>query len=358
MQKLLKGLEDIKPLKVYKIGSATFRIYKAKDLYHPFWNSETLKRITKFARQSYLRYGDVPTIDNYDNNAAVYLCRTTYENMEEWLCLRFVPGDTRDHSLEDVDQYLYNGRSIAGTLKKKLVLKNNPIKKSVAVSRLCGIPPYTVKFTAQQDILSRSMKYTAQAFGLINKEFFSEKHFSYLVGVFRPEVSKKLLKFSPGLNLSFPDAYEILKCKPDQIYLDRKSLAYHFPGYFLNIEQLVELLQKLIEENKLKIEFIKKYAKKLLSGKKFKDYKEILKNISGISKVLLWKGKIPQSKLNGNELRSLVDKSVDDGPRLKIVTVASWVDQLDRIKVHPIKYPHSSEVAAQAAFNRVKKINF
>jgi hypothetical protein len=236
MQKLLRGLENIKPLKTYKIGPATFRIYKAKDLYHPFWNSEVLKRITKFSRRAYLRYGDVPALDSYDNNAAIYLCRTSYDKMEEWLCLRFVPGDTRDHSLEDVDQYLYNGRSIAGTLKKKLVLKNNPIKKSVAVSRLCGIPPYTAKFT-KQNILPRSMKYTAQAFALINKEFFSEKHFSYLVGVLRPEVSKKLLEFSPGLNLSFPDAHRILKCKPDQIYLDRKSLAYRFPGYFLIVDQ-------------------------------------------------------------------------------------------------------------------------
>ncbi len=338
MQKLLKGLESVKPLRVYKIGPAIFRIYKAKDLYHPFWNSEVLRRITKFARRSYLRYGAVPAFDDYDKNAAIYLCRVSYQKTEEWLCLRFVPGDTRDHSLEDTDQYLYNGRSIAGVLKNKLVLKNNPIKKSVAVSRVCGISPYQASAAAKKDVLPGSMKYTAQAFALLNKEFFADKHFSYLVGMFRPEVAKKILDFSPGLKLSFPDAYKILKCKPEQIYLDRKSLAYQFPGYFLNAQQLVKLLQKLVRENKLKVDFVKKYAKNLLVDKKSKNYTQTLKSITGVSRILLWQGRIPGSKLNGNQLRLLVDDSVADGPRLKIVTVESWVKQLDRIKVKEINY--------------------
>ncbi len=343
MQKLLKSLENIKPVRIYKIGTATFRIYKAKNLYHPAWNSDVLKEITKTARRSYLRYGQMPLVDDYDKNAAIYLCRISYNNREEWLCLRFVPGDTDNHSLEDLNQYVFNGKSIADIIKKKLVLtKNNLATKLVAISRLCGISPYSVTEPASKAGASFpvTIKYTARAFVLINKEFFSETHFSYLVGVFRPEVLKKISHFSSRLNLFFPDACQILKCRTSQIRLDRSWLAYRFPGYFLNVEQLLKLLQKLIKEKKLSVDFIKKYAKNYrLTIKKSKNYTETLKTISGISTVLLWKGKIPGSKTSGEELRRLANQLVADGPKLKIVTVASWVKQLNKIKVHPVNYP-------------------
>ena len=324
-QELLKSLENIRPLRTYKIGSVIFRIYKAKNLYHPAWNSVVLKKITKIARQSYLRYGRVPLTDDYDKSAVIYLCRTSYGKSEEWLCVRFVPGNTSStHLLEDLNQYVYNGKSIVNIIKNKLVLGANDLQtKLVAISRLCGITPNNI-----------AMKHTAQAFALINKEFFSKTHFSYLLGVFRPEVLKKILRFSSQFSLSFPDAYKTLKCRPEQICLDRGWSAYHFPGYFLNVAQLLKLLQKLVKEKKLNIASIKKYAKNYNPEiKKTANYMEILKMIYGINTVLLWKGRIPGSKISGEELRVLLGRSVADGPKLKIISVANWKKQLKRIKI-------------------------
>ncbi len=337
MGKQIENLENIKPVRIYKIGTATFRIYKVKNLYNPVWNSGVLKSITKIARRAYLRYGQVPAMDNYDKNAAIYLCRTNYSNLEEWLCLRFVPGSDRDYALDCIDQYLYNGKNIAGIIKKRLVLKNNSVNKFVAVSRLCGIPPQVVGSVNNKADLSSSMRYTAQAFTLINKEFFSEKHFSYLVGVFRPEVLKKIAHFGSGSVLSFPDAYKILNCRPGQVRLNRNRQVYRFPGYFLNVGHLVKLLKKLIKRQELNSSFVGKYAKHFTveSGKR-KNYREILKMISGISTVLLWKGKMPKSKISGEQLRAMVGRLVADGPKLKIMTVSKWVKQLNKIKVKEI----------------------
>ncbi|TSC83753.1 MAG: hypothetical protein G01um101413_893 [Parcubacteria group bacterium Gr01-1014_13] len=326
-QELLKSLENFRPLKIYKIGSVIFRIYKAKNLYQPSWNNAVLKKITKLARQSYLRYGRVPLIDEYDKNAAIFLCRSSFGKLEEWLCLRFVPGNTDTHLLEDLNQYVYNGKTIVNIIKNKLVFRDNDLQtKLVAISRLCGIAPK-----------NSAMKHTAQAFALINKEFFSETHFSYFLGVFRPEVLKKILRFSSRFSLSFPDAYKTLKCRPEQVYLDRSWSAYHFPGYFLNASQLLKSLQKLIEEKKLNIVFIKKYAKNYNPEiKKTANYMEILNMIYGINAVLLWKGKIPGSKITGEELRALLDRSVADGSKLKIISAANWKKQLKRIKIKQV----------------------
>lgn len=338
-QELIESLKNIKPLRVYKIGEAVFQIYQAKNLYHSVWNSGVLKKIVKTARRSYLRYGRILLTDAYDKNAAIYLCRTSYGNLEEWLCLRFVPGGTGRHLLEDLNQYVYDGKSIAEVIANKLTLtKNGLATKLVAISRLCGIMPYYRVNIADKDVVSPvSMKYTAQAFALINKDFFSEERFTYLVGVFRPEVLKKVLHFSSGLNFVFPDVCKILKCKPAQVRLDRNWLAYRFPGYFLNAEQLIKLLQRLIKEKKLNITFIKKYAKNFAPEiDHSKNYTGILKMISGISAVLLWKGKIPGSAISGEELRRLADRLVADGPKLKIIAVSSWAKQLNKIKVKEI----------------------
>ncbi|MEK7680450.1 MAG: hypothetical protein AAB348_00130, partial [Patescibacteria group bacterium] len=101
--KELKNLTDIKPDKIYEIDSAVFSIFKVKDLNSSNWASETLKNAVLVVRSSYLRYGDVQLIDDYDEKSQIYLCRVKFilsgsENLpdsfaEEWFSVRFVSGN-------------------------------------------------------------------------------------------------------------------------------------------------------------------------------------------------------------------------------------------------------------------------
>ncbi len=338
-QKWLTQLEKIKPVKSYKIGEVVFLIYKAKNLYNPNWNSSLLKQITRQARQSYLRYGRVPLIDSYDKNAEVYLCRAIDTNYEEWISLRFVPGQANSNALEDLGQYVCGKKTLADAIATTLLPGiNNFQKELVVMSRLCGISPYSVRATKTGSINSPiRMRYTAKSFALVNKVFFAHVKFAYLIGVFRHELLKKLLRFNNNFSFSLPDAGQVLGCEPYDLCLNRKLSAYRFPGYFLNIFQLVNLLDTLIKRKDLSISsikiFVKSYRanfKKYLEGK---NYLEILRIIQGLNKLLRIKGKIPAAKLSGHQLRQLVAEHVDDGPIFKIISVSNWQKQLNSLKV-------------------------
>lgn len=338
-QRWLIKLETIKPVKKYKIGEVTFLIYKAKNLYNPNWNSGLLKKITQEARKSYLRYGSMRLVDEYDKNAEVYLCRAIDMSSEEWLCLRFVPGKIGGNSLQDLGQYICKNEPLSKMVAGKLFpgVKNFQ-NKLVAVSRVCGISPYTFNLTKSKiSYLPIRMKYTAKSFALINKVFFSSSKFTYLLGVFRKELLERLLCFDSQLSLDLLDAYKVLGCSSDEIRLNRSLLAYRFPGYFLNISQLIDLLGILIKRKDLTVSSVKTFFrlynpnfKKYLKDKK---YVEVLSMTEGLSKLLLVRGKIIKSKITGNQLRDLVMKNVDDGPILKIMPVNNWIKQLQKIKL-------------------------
>jgi hypothetical protein len=181
------------------------------------------------------------------------------------------------------------------------------------------------------------MKYLARSFGLVNKLFFSQYEFAYLTGTLRKELLKKVLRFNSKIYLYLPDAHKIIGCASSEVRLDRSLLAYNFPGYFLNIPELVSLLEKLIKQGKLSFDSVKTFLKfyqpnfkKYLEKKK---YVEVLNRIKGLDKLLLFSGPIPKAKIKGEELRSLIAKHVSDGPVLKIVAVDKWKKQLDKIKI-------------------------
>lgn len=339
-KELLKELEKVRPLKIYKIGRVVFSLYQAKNLFQPNWQNKTLFRIVKIARRAYLRYGSVPLTDDYDKDAAVYLCRAEYQFTEEWLCLRFVPGSTGANHLEDLNYYFYKGKSIAACVKAKLFLHKKDFKnKLVAISRICGIAPYAVKtkHAASREKTLGALKYTAQSFALINREFFlPNRQFTYLVSVFRPELLDKILHLGSRMALFLPPAYKILSCRPEEIRLNRRSAAYRFPGYFLNIFDLLNLLDKLIKEKKLSVSSVRHYAPAYAPSLKrefqTKKYAEILQSLKGLSGFLSAPGKIFGSALTGRELRRLAGKYVGDGPVLKIIAVSEWKKQLVAIK--------------------------
>lgn len=338
-QAWLKQLEKIKPIKKYTVMGVTFLVYKAKNLYDSKWNSGLLKKITKEARKSYLRYGAVPLFDTYDKNAEIYLCRAIDSETEEWLCIRFIPGQTGSSPLEDLEQYVCGSKPLSMVVKEKLLPQvKNFQNKLVGISRICGIAPYAITPEKSKNTpLPSSMKHTGQSFVLINKSFFHKKNFTYLIGVFRKELLKKLLRYDKKTSVYLPNAYELLGCQAHQLHLNRNLLARRFPGYFLNIFQLINLLDKLIKQKKLSPSsiqtFLKPYNPNFKQYLKQKKYVEVLKITAGLSKLLLAQGKIPGSKISSDELRNLVAKYVNDGPDLKIISVDNWKKQLEAITI-------------------------
>ncbi len=336
--KLRRQLEKIKPVKTYTIGTVNFYIYKAKSLHSSRWHNQVLKKIVLRARRSFLRYGAVPLLNRHDALAEIYLCRASDDKTEEWLCVRFVPGMKGRHIVEDLDQYTIEGKPAADFLRKKLRLRQRSYEKAlVSISRVCSIAPYHIKRTSRQNKsdFSKSLQYGAQSFAFINKYFFSQCNFTYLVGSFRKELLKKFLAFNPDTVLHMTDAYQILGCMPKDVRLNRARLAYRFPGYFLYIPQLLDLFETLIKEKFLRVASIKcfvvSYRKNFNEYLAGKNYQEVLQAVRGVHKLLLAPGKIPYSQLTGVRLRQLVADQVDDGPALKIVKVADWKKQLEAI---------------------------
>lgn len=333
----LRRLEKIQPVQKYAVENTVFLIYKAKDLYNPKWNSGLLKKITIEARKSYLRYGKVPLLDSYDKNAAIYLCRAIDSRSEEWLSLRFIPGQTGASPLEDLGQYICKDEPIAKSISKKLLpgVKNFE-SKLVAISRICGISPYLQSQPEAKNHLL-PLRYTGKSFILINKVFFSSSNFTYLIGVFRRELLQKLLVFNQNTSVRLPAAHKVLGCSSGDIRLNRDLLANQFPGYFLNVYQIIDLLESLVKQGSLSIQTIKRFVKlydsNLKNKVKGKRYGEILKMLQGLNKLLLISGRIPNSKMTGDDLRDLVARHVDDGPDLRIATVAHWQKQLKAIKI-------------------------
>ncbi len=347
--KELKNLTDIKPDKIYEIDSAVFSIFKVKDLNSSNWASETLKNAVLVVRSSYLRYGDVQLIDDYDEKSQIYLCRVKFiltgsENQpdsfaEEWFSVRFVSGNGVPDSFEDFNHYLHGEEKISSHIQNILFSgEKDYLRKVVAISRFCGASARAINDGSVQ--MPGKLRHTALVFALFNLEFFSEcQEFEYLVGVFRKELLTKMLDLrlvGINFNLSLPSAHVLLNCRPDEIRQNRNILAYKYPGYFLNILQLARIIDSLIADSRLSLDSIKKYVSRyelnMSAALLGMESLQILKRMEGIGDFLTVSGAIGGSLMTGEELRMIVDNEVDDGPELKMVATDKWRGQFEAIR--------------------------
>ncbi len=336
------------PVRRYCWGTAVFDIYQAKQFYDAAWGHEAVRAMVRQARRAYCRYGNVPLEDAYDSKALVYLCRVQFPYnalaspeqknilLKEWLSIRFIPADGEPASTEDLDQFLYARRPIRHWFEERLGGSDNLfLRKILTISRICGIPPHLAQpGTASTALLPTSLQYTALAFFFLNHHLFTELHFNniqYVTGVFSEVLLHKIimaLRQQAYPSFTMPAAEDQIGCSPEHITLDRSVMAHQFPGYFLNVYQLVALLQRLYWQGKLTIATFACYAPHFFSAilqswQRF-SYKELLQALQGIGNLLTVVGPIPHSLLTGEELRALVEKEVADGSRLRIVSTSQW----------------------------------
>ncbi len=334
-----------KPHSSYAIKGVIFNVYLAKKWSSLKWTNPFLKKLTLEFRRAHLRYGNRPLLDKYDIKAGIYLISAEYnipDNygknhvLKEWLSIRFVPARGRPSGSGELEIYYFGKKRLDQVVKLKLFKGNTRFKDYIfSSSRMCGASPY---FTKEEDKINAGKaidisghKYTPICFALIQHQFMADcsknsKSLGYISEIVRNDFMAKSLTFKrKNIKCGPPSvpAYKILNLDSSEIKLNRKVYSYKFPTYWLNMGQLVALIHRLIKGKVLSDKSVKYYLKTSA------DFKDLIKNdsmakMAKLGSLLTVNGKIKYSKLTGVKLRSLVDKSVADGPELKLTGVKTW----------------------------------
>lgn len=345
------------PVREYQFGDVHFFVYKVKDKNERIFPNESLFRVLEEARRSYLRYGQVPLTDNYDEKSSIYLTRVVYPHMvdnvvfplEEWVSVRFVPASGNPFLSEDLDACVYQNQPLTLSLRKTLFQNRvDPLKHLVTISRICRIAPRVptenVFFTGA--FIPQKNTYTALAFSAMNKVFLEEcekdgDEIDFFTALAKEELFQKVLHFESNEKKAifpFLSAEEILNPdKKHRIRINRNLLSYKHPGYFLNLEELLELFAKLIQFGRFTEKSWQQHVKTPLSFQEFQEqykvlsYHEFLETLDGLSELLLAPSWIENSRMHGTELRSLVDICVSDAVKLYMSPKDSWKNEIERI---------------------------
>lgn len=343
MLELLQSLPP--PIAQYHSDVASFSVYLAKELYRPEWITEPLRQLVAEARKSYLRYGDVPLFDDFDNKATIYLIRSSYaipfagQHAEEWLSVRFVPNDGIPPYTEDLTLCIALNTSLVQLVKERLFPNTSDWLPHVfSISRLCSITPYYMPLHVSRppeiSPLSSKLRHTLASFVLAHLSFLrNTKHrgdtVQYITGLFRQELLSNVLTLRTMNNDRIPafvPASRTLDVQlPDDVRIIRERIAYHFPHYFLRMDQLNALFSRLHGMDMLpqttfhyyfKTSFKPEYL--MLHMRSWNpDPKEL-------SRLLMIRGRIKYSPLTGEKLRALIQQYVQDGPVLQIMQHQDW----------------------------------
>lgn len=319
----------------------TIAIFCAKSLQNTTWNSPELKQLVGNARRSYERYGDVPLYDEYDERAAVYLAITTYQKnvaglqvrFVEVASIRFVPGYGDRPVIEDFELFHIAGKSLLEFLKEAPHCNRAILDNVVSISRLSATEPVpignnvynTLRVGLVPPLKRRSI---ASAFILMNHHFFSNEgvRFEYISGVMRRELMISLARGSRVEELwsrSFPLADDFLMCGPCDVALNHSSeVVYRFPGYFLNREQIRQLLLELLETDRLTYRTLEAVLKVPIEKLSLVHDFEVI--LSRLGRLFSYKGDLPYAGITGEYLRQLVRMRIADGPRLYLGYCEVW----------------------------------
>ena len=310
-----------------------FSVYLVKDISEKRWRHPALLKLLKHARKSYSIYGNVPLVDNNDRKSAVYLIRALYIHthekqknlMEEWISIRFTPGHGEPFSTEDFSRSLYNSGSVISAFKKYRASHKN----FVSMSRLCRITPrlspHNTAYNGEQSL--QKNKYTIICFALANMVFLKSLRdnakYQYISGLFREELIKKKLTITTNSQTipRFILAHKTLSCPSHAITLKRDTYAYSYPAYFLNIRDLEKVFKKIRANGKLTVATMRHYLNIQVNHPR-----QNITSLAGnkLGNLLTVKGKLKHSSLTGKRLRTMINETVADGPKLMVMPLAEW----------------------------------
>lgn len=338
----------MKSISEWQIGEVLFRIYRAKNLLNDCWNDLELKDLLLSARHSYGVFGRRALLDGYDSKSAIYIAHALYPEDEEWLSIRLVPGEGEPLGTGELEKFSYQGHSIAYFVKKNLFGGDPNFWRYIfSSSRMCGIHPKN----------SPKHRFTAYCYALINLHFLED----YLLRsdgrcvtgvIINRFVDHALTVEIDGqkYGTAFIPAYKFLGISdPKKIRYNRKlnkHYVYRFPAYFLNAEQLVAVLQDLIDSGRLSEKTVEAFLKIKISFRELVQASNFtpLGSLRNLGRLLMVRGRIPDSQITGEDLRALLDYSVDDGPELKITEIPLMKKSIEDILAasRAIRIPNKS----------------
>lgn len=317
-------------IRTFLMGEICFEVYCAKQLHTLQWTSSTLQKLVMQARLSYLRYGPVPLYDAYDHKAAIYLVRASDLKdpaNEEWISLRFVPSDNRPLYTEDTLSILCEGTQLASWLKNtQSAMCGNNLENIVTLSRLSGIHNKKEKITFES-----KFTYTGICFALMIMAFIKQCRtsllpYNFFTAILRDELVDKALTITLDGGKKqlpyFPYAYEMLGLESKHaLRLDRSFhdfQAYRYPSYFLNMRDIHKTLIKLFKDGFLTQAAFAPILPTQSDPDCWMDY-SVFSHMAPRLGELLCMTRIEGSKITGDELREILDTSVDDGVYLRMM---------------------------------------
>ena len=314
------SLNEVKPVSVWFGQGVQFNVYRARDILADKWNGD-LKKLVLSCRESFLRYGQRPLLDDFDLKAAIYLVRADYDvdrfKVSEWLSIRMVPGWGYPQGVLEPELYYLNGVRL-----DRVILNNKPEnwKSIVSSSRMCCVTP-TAGFDS--DRLFQKSRFTAHSFALIHQQFIDdyELNYQYVTAIIGDEFIEKGLTVRNSNWLSSPHftpAYKLMNVQKDQITLDRSVYAYSFPTYWFNPADLLELIRRLLDRGLIGAETLSCY----FGVSNVTDITE--EKLMDISFMFKQASKLTGALITGQELREISDRELLERPQLRITPVHIW----------------------------------
>lgn len=346
-------LTDI-PIAQYSFEGVLIQIYRVKNLHSSEWNSPQLKQYLMHARQSYLRYGHVPLIDDFDMKSEIYITRVTYSikndslsyPVEEWLSMRFVPSDGNPRYTEDLLYCLCKDKPLIQWLSESNFSgTKNSAQHMIAISRICSIPPRKIpKYKYKKDVFfPERLHYTAISFALMNKTFLdnqnsSLKYYKHMTGIFRDEFIDKILTARTLEKEIVPDftfGYKLLGLNDiHALTLNRSApllYPYHFPNYFFQIDELHKALGNLYSHESITRETLIHYMGEEAHPDKWIHNLDYFKRISPkLEHMLTVIGPLYGASITGEKMRAVLDREVGDGPKLRIMNMDAWQNSIEK----------------------------
>lgn len=329
-----------KPVLSFKTKEAFFEVFKIKNLFENQYLSKAGREIMLLARKSYEHYGAVSLTDDYDKKSAIYLVRCSYASkkhgdaqIEEWLSARFIPAEGEPHGTFDLLACYAGDVSLIDFIRAELFGgEDDFLKHFLTISKICKISPYFSNKKSYNHLPEKN-SFTALGFALMSQAFVNEKkarQFRYITALFRKEIADKsfVFKHNGKHHYLFSQAKEFFNIKSKAIRINREMGAYHSPGYFLEVKELLVTLKELVESGKISRSTLAKFVDLELLEKEANHKPHHFRNLG---KLLTASGQIEESELTGEELRKILDGKVSDGPELMMMEINFWKSILNQI---------------------------
>ncbi len=303
----------------------TIKVFRVKRALDPCWGNAALYQLLTIARASYLRYGQINPLDEYDNKAVIYAARVSYSykgaQLCEWLSLRFVPHSGTPIGFEDTSFYLRGNKPVIHEIRRRILNPNGlSLRDCVSGSRICGVGPYLPKPGYAQE-LPRHNQFAGLCFAAMHRPFFQDyPEYKLLISQIPDNFLERVLTTPPMPKPHLTTASRALGYADQAVRLDRNNrYIYKFPLYFLNPGDVLTMFQRLYYDGQInEATLIHYFGNRLTSAMIKSGNWPSMEKLSNLGLMFNADGRICGSKLTGEDLRGIL-ASVQDGPKLRVV---------------------------------------